>query len=119
LQAITSIAVHPTTAHLFCTTSRDHTTRIYDLTLLIIEAKKKDKGKKKKEDRVSNPHWPPSKVPSFAGAPHGLHLRPSELEDEGRGIGRCIAVLMGGRSGGHFAAVLGAVNTNLVLPLFD
>jgi len=46
---------------------------------------------------------------SFAGAPHGLHLRPSEVEDEGRGIGRCIGVLMGSRSGGHNAAVLGAV----------
>lgn len=120
LQAITSIVVHPTTAHLFCTTSRDHTTRIYDLTLLIIEAKKKDKGKKKKkEDKVSNPHWPPSKVPSFAGAPHGLHLRPSELEDEGRGIGRCIVVLMGGRSGGHCAAVLGAVNADLAFTVIE
>lgn len=47
---------------------------------------------------------------SFAGAPHGLHLRPSDVEDEGRGIGRCIAVLMGSRSGGHNAAVLGAVS---------
>lgn len=31
------------------------------------------------------------------------------MEDEGSGIGRCIVVLMGGRSGGHNAAVLGAV----------
>ena len=50
---------------------------------------------------------------SFAGAPHGLHLRPSEREDEGNGLGRCIAVLMGGRSGGHNAAVLGAVGDSL------
>ena len=109
LQAITSIAVHPTTAHLFCTTSRDYTTRIYDLTLLL-EVKSKEKGKKKKtEMKVPNPHWPPSKTPSYAGAAHGLHLRPSQFEDEGVGLGRCIGVLMGGRSGGHSAAVLGAV----------
>jgi polycomb protein EED len=31
-------------------------------------------------------------------------------EVEGIGTGRCIAVLMGGRSGGHQAAVLGAVS---------
>jgi len=31
-------------------------------------------------------------------------------EAEGRGDGRCIIVLMGGRSGGHQAAVLGAVS---------
>jgi polycomb protein EED len=30
-------------------------------------------------------------------------------EAEGKGNGRCIIVLMGGRSGGHQAAVLGAV----------
>ena len=30
-------------------------------------------------------------------------------EKEGSGSGRCIIVLMGGRSGGHQAAVLGAV----------
>ncbi|KAJ2928952.1 hypothetical protein H1R20_g8138, partial [Candolleomyces eurysporus] len=52
----------------------------------------------------NNPHWPPSKQPSLAGAPHGLHIN----EPEGSGLGRCIIVLMGGRSGGHQAAVLGA-----------
>jgi polycomb protein EED len=31
-------------------------------------------------------------------------------EAEGSGNGRCIIVLMGGRSGGHQAAVLGAVS---------
>lgn len=30
-------------------------------------------------------------------------------ESEGNGIGRCIVVLMGARSGGHTAAVLNAV----------
>lgn len=31
-------------------------------------------------------------------------------EAEGSGIGRCVVVLMGGRSAGHQAAVLGAVS---------
>lgn len=56
-------------------------------------------------DQPNNPHWPPSQYPSSAGAAHGLHMN----EREGSGIGRCIVVLMGGRSGGHQAAVLGAV----------
>ncbi|KIM48256.1 hypothetical protein M413DRAFT_61975 [Hebeloma cylindrosporum] len=91
--AITSISVHPTSTHLFCSTSRDYTTRIYDLTL---EAQK-----------VPNPHWLPIKRPSLAGAAHGLRLPFSERE--GYGIGRCICVLQGGRSGGHQAAVLASV----------
>ncbi|KAF6766168.1 hypothetical protein DFP72DRAFT_838730 [Ephemerocybe angulata] len=89
--AITSIAVHPKRPNIFCTTSRDTTTRIYDLTLSPIEF-------------PNNPRWPPSKEPSLAGAAHGLHMN----EPEGGGLGRCIMVLMGSRSGGHSAAVLGA-----------
>ncbi|TFK41221.1 WD40-repeat-containing domain protein [Crucibulum laeve] len=88
---ITSIVVHPVTANLFCTTSRDYSTRIYDITL-------------PPQREPKNPHWPPSKKPSLAGAAHGLHM----TEPEGNGLGRCIVVLMGGRSGGHQAAVLGA-----------
>lgn len=53
----------------------------------------------------NNPHWPPGTKPSLAGAAHGLHM----TEPEGTGCGRCVAVLSGGRSGGHLAAVLGAV----------
>jgi len=53
-----------------------------------------------------NPHWPPGTLPSRAGAPHGLHM--DELE--GEGIGRCIIVLLGGRAGGHQAAVLNAAS---------
>lgn len=53
----------------------------------------------------NNPHWPPTTTPSLAGAAHGLHM----TETEGSGVGRCVAVLMGGRSGGHQAAVLSAV----------
>ncbi|KAF8078681.1 WD40-repeat-containing domain protein [Lyophyllum atratum] len=89
--AITSIAVHPTNTNLFCTTSRDYSTRIYDLQL------------RPQQDTV-NPCWPPGTASSLAGAAHGLHM----TEIEGKGIGRCIIVLMGGRSGGHQAAVLGA-----------
>ncbi|GLB36097.1 putative WD domain, G-beta repeat [Lyophyllum shimeji] len=89
--AITSIVVHPINANLFCTTSRDYTTRIYDLRL-------------PPHQFPNNPCWPPGTSPSLAGAAHGLHM----TEVEGKGIGRCIIVLMGGRSGGHQAAVLGA-----------
>lgn len=56
-------------------------------------------------DSPNNPHWPPSTLPSLGGAPHGLQ----SSEPEGVGIGRCVAVLCGGPSGGHNAAVLNAV----------
>lgn len=36
-------------------------------------------------------------------------------ETEGEGIGRCLAVLAGARSGGHEAAVLHAVRVHPVL----
>ncbi|KAG2154785.1 WD40-repeat-containing domain protein [Suillus clintonianus] len=88
---ITSIVVHPTHPYLFCTTSRDFTTRIYDLTM-------------SPQQGPDNPCWPPSKAPSLGGAPHGLQAS----EPEGVGIGRCIVVLCGGPSGGHEAAVLNA-----------
>ena len=91
-QPITTIAVHPIHPYLFCSTSRDFTTRIYDLLL-------------EPQQAPNNPPWPPGTVPSLAGAAHGLHM----TEPEGEGIGRCVAVLSGGRSGGHLAAVLGAV----------
>lgn len=105
-QAITSLAVHPTVPNLFCSTSRDHSTRIYDLTLT------PHRGHK---DRDVNPHWPPGTLPSRAGAPHGLHMN----EAEGTGIARCIVVLMGGRSGGHEAAVLNAVSVRSLLEKFQ
>ena len=41
----------------------------------------------------------------MAGPAHGLHM----YESEGEGLGRCMFVLMGGRSGGHQAAVLASV----------
>lgn len=94
--------MHPINTNLFCTTSRDYSTRIYDLTL-----------KPQKLADLGNPHWPPGTKKSFAGAAHGLHM--SEPEGEGSGIGRCIIVLMGGRSGGHQAAVLSAVSYTLTI----
>ncbi|KAF8898804.1 hypothetical protein BD779DRAFT_39049 [Infundibulicybe gibba] len=89
--AITSVAVHPVMLNIFCTTSRDFSTRIYDLSL-------------SPQQDPQNSHWPPGQQRSLAGAAHGFHM----TEPEGNGIGRCIIVLMGGRSGGHQAAVLGA-----------
>ncbi|KAH6917509.1 WD40-repeat-containing domain protein [Coprinopsis sp. MPI-PUGE-AT-0042] len=91
--AITSIAVHPLAPEFFATTSRDFSTRIYNLTFPPVA-------------KPNNPHWPPAPKgqPSLAGPAHGLHLN----IQEGSGLGRCIIVLMGGRSGGHNAAVLGA-----------
>ncbi|KAF9535413.1 hypothetical protein CPB83DRAFT_753678 [Crepidotus variabilis] len=106
--AITSISVHPTTPNLFCTTSRDNTTRVYDLVLEVLQPTETPNGKRIRtsKTKIYNAHWPPSTKPSFAGAAHGLRL--VRHEAEGSGIGRCIVVLMGGRSGGHHAAVLGA-----------
>ncbi|KAI0669808.1 WD40-repeat-containing domain protein [Trametes maxima] len=85
---ITSLSVHPAQPNLFCTTSRDFTTRIYDLALEPVQV-------------PNNPHWLPLLEPSLAGPAHGLHM----CEPEGEGIGQCVAVLVGGRSGGHKAAV--------------
>ncbi|KAI0651941.1 WD40-repeat-containing domain protein [Trametes meyenii] len=86
---ITSLSVHPAQPNLFCTTSRDFTTRIYDLALEPVQV-------------PNNPHWLPLLEPSLAGPAHGLHM----CEPEGQGIGQCVAVLAGGRSGGHKATVL-------------
>lgn len=47
----------------------------------------------------------PVNYPSAAGLASGLPAN----EKEGLGMGRCVIVLTGGRSGGHDAAVLGAV----------
>ena len=47
----------------------------------------------------------PVNYPSAAGPAFGLAAN----EKEGLGMGRCVIVLTGGRSGGHNAAVLGAV----------
>jgi len=88
---ITSITVHPIYPYIFCTTSRDFTTRIYDLTL-------------PPRQTPNNPHWPPGTRPSRGGAPAGMHS--SEPEGYTNGVGRCVAILAGGRSGGHQAAVL-------------
>ena len=46
----------------------------------------------------------------MAGPAHGLHM----YESEGEGLGRCMYVLMGGRSGGHQAAVLASVRCFII-----
>ena len=109
LKAITSIAVHPTNVHLICTTSRDYTTRVYDLRLdVVIEVPRARAAARRHADfKAANPNWFPEMKPSLAGAAHGLRLPDSERE--GSGKGRCVCVLMGGRAGGHTAAVLAAV----------
>ncbi len=104
-KAITSIAVHPTNVHLICTTSRDYTTRVYDLRLdVVIEVPRARAAARRHADfKAANPNWFPEMKPSLAGAAHGLRLPDSERE--GSGKGRCVCVLMGGRAGGHTAAV--------------
>lgn len=92
LQEITCIAVHHIDPYRFLTSSRDQSTRLYDLRYI-------------PRQQPNNPPWPPSTRPSFAGASFGLHVTGSE----GDGFGRCIAVLAGGRSGGHQAAILHVV----------
>ncbi|KAM6498056.1 hypothetical protein JOM56_006004 [Amanita muscaria] len=95
--AITSVTVHPVHPHIFATTSRDFTTRIYDLRF----------PPHTEADVQYNPHWPPSTYPSSAGPAFGLNMGTKE----GEGMGRCIIVLMGGlmsQTGGHSAAVLRA-----------
>ncbi|KAJ7596957.1 WD40-repeat-containing domain protein [Mycena floridula] len=90
---ITSIAVSPSQPHIFCTTSRDFSTRIYNLTL------------EPRKEFPENPHCPPSTLPTLAGPAHGFQA--SEPEGTGK-IGRCVIVLAGGRSGGHEGDVFGA-----------
>lgn len=52
-----------------------------------------------------NVPWPHKPRLNLLGPPHGFH----GMNPEGTGpSGRCMAVLMGGRSGGHEAAVLNA-----------
>ncbi|EMD42122.1 hypothetical protein CERSUDRAFT_110665 [Gelatoporia subvermispora B] len=88
---ITSIAVHPLHPYLFCTTSRDFTSRIYDLTLPATQ-------------QPNNPPWPPGTHPNLGGPAHGLQMS----EPEGDGLGQCVVVLVGNRAGGHRGAVLHA-----------
>ena len=97
-QEITSIAVHHIHPYMFLTTSRDQTTRLWDLRF-------------RPRQQPNNPPWPPAQCPSQAGVAFGLHMNESEGDREG--WGRCLAVLVGGKSGGHQAAVLYAVIPHL------
>ncbi|KAH9486992.1 hypothetical protein JR316_0001058 [Psilocybe cubensis] len=101
--AITSISVHPTTPHLFCTTSRDSTTRIYDLDLSAsFEMMPKSHRIADKFSGVPNPPWPPVKGASVAGAAHGLRMinvpnltgkrGHPPIEREGAGRGRAVKI---------------------------
>jgi len=85
---ISSIAVHPYVPSFICTTSSDQTARICNLDRF-------------PDDRQMNPPSLPGAGPSKGGAAHGI--RSSEKEEWGKG--QCISVLVGGRSGGHLAAV--------------
>ncbi|KIP11382.1 hypothetical protein PHLGIDRAFT_473083 [Phlebiopsis gigantea 11061_1 CR5-6] len=85
---ITSIAVHPSWPYMFLTTSRDLSTRLYNLQFTA-------------RREPNNPPWPPNKGGSLAGPAFGLH----SSEPEGDGAGRCVGVLVGNRSGGHQGAV--------------
>ncbi|KAJ7783729.1 hypothetical protein DFH07DRAFT_788908 [Mycena maculata] len=88
---ITSIAVHPNSPNIFATTSADFTTRVYDLDFEV-------------QKNIENPVWPPWTGPSHASAAHGT----DGSDAEGSGLGRCIQILVGGRSGGHNWDVSGA-----------
>ncbi|KAJ7706239.1 hypothetical protein B0H17DRAFT_1192745 [Mycena rosella] len=85
-------SVHPTSPNIFASTSADFTTRIYDLDY---EA----------HQNSENAVWPPWDGPSHASAAHGT----DGSDSQGSGIGRCVQILVGGRSGGHVWDVLGAV----------
>jgi hypothetical protein len=92
-QLIRSVAVHPTFPNLFCTTSKDRTTRIHDIELT-------------PKSQPNNPPWLPETLPSRAGPAHGLDMSGRE----GEGIGQCVAVLVGEMPGGHCTDVLAAVS---------
>lgn len=83
---VTAVGVHYLQPHLVFSTSRDCTTRVYDFRI-----------------KAESPQDPFTKV---VKDPFGRRID----NDEGDSVlGRCVAVLAGGRSGGHEASVLGAV----------
>lgn len=92
-QKINALIVHPVDLSILLSASSDHTCRIYDLTETV-------------QCPIENPHWPGSTTQALAGPAFGMRVN----EGEGFGLGRCVAVLAGGPSGGHMAPVLGAVS---------
>jgi WD40 repeat protein len=92
-EAITSLSTNPIWPYLVLSTSRDHTSRVWDLS-------------ERPTSAPFNPIWPGLPPPTLAGAPHGLQA--SEPEGDGDGAGACVALLMGGRAGGHEATVTAA-----------
>jgi WD40 repeat protein len=93
-EPITSLTTNPVWPNLVLSTSRDHTSRLWDLS-------------ERPTDQPHNPPWPGLPPPTLAGAPHGLQA--TEPEGQGEGAGACVALLMGGRAGGHEATVSSAV----------
>lgn len=85
--------MHPLDPSTLCSTSYDQTARIYNL-------------EREVPTHPVNPKWPGSKKQSMAGPPFGLRGQ----DGEGFGFGSWVAVLAGGPSGGHQAAVLGAAS---------
>ncbi|KAL0951268.1 hypothetical protein HGRIS_007982 [Hohenbuehelia grisea] len=88
---ITSISVHPRKPSIFCTTSRDHSTRICELSEL-------------KQQSPENDTFPPQYTKVLGSSAMGFQTN----EPESKGLGRCVRILVGGRSGGHKAAVMHA-----------
>ena len=86
---INALAVQPEDPAYLASASNDYTVRIYDLRQSIVT-------------ETNNPSWPNSSRSSCAGPAFGLRAN----EREGIGLGNCIAILAGGASGGHQAAVL-------------
>ncbi|KAG8855199.1 hypothetical protein FRB91_002542 [Serendipita sp. 411] len=86
---ITSVTAHPRKPHIICTTSRDHTMRLWDLHL-------------------------PKPMKVVAADPEAARLGPpfgnplTGGEEEGIGPGKCFAVSAGGVGDGHKATVLDA-----------
>ena len=93
-QKINALTVHPVSPEILASASHDHSVRIYNLS-------------ERMPVKFDNPSWPGSKVPVMAGPAFGIRAS----EGEGDGCGVCFAILCGGPSGGHRAAVLDLVGT--------
>lgn len=113
---ITALAVHPIYPQYVCSTSRDYTTRFYDLT-------------RDSRYMIPDPQRPVRGSDHYGGPPFGMQVRTAEVDGvgelppgiEGFGFGKCVGVLWGFiagvevvnkeevqrmRGGGHHMAVL-------------
>lgn len=80
--------MHPVYPNILCTTSYDNTSRVYDLKLPA-------------RTEIQTRPWPYTPANNRGAPPHG-----DQMIGEEEGLGRCVTILMGGRSGGHKAPVL-------------